>query len=45
LKLKGDDGEIVVITAASPLGHALIGKCEGDLVSIGKKDFQIVTVH
>lgn len=40
--------EIVVITPASPLGRALIGKCVGDLVGIGagtgRKEFEIVEV-
>lgn len=44
LKLMADGEEVVVITAGSPLGSALIGKCVGDLVNIGKKDFEIVRV-
>ncbi len=44
LKLKTDDLEVVVITPGSPLGNALIGKCVGDQVNIGKKDFEIVRV-
>lgn len=44
LKLQLDGEDIVVITAASPLGTELIGKCEGDTVNIGKKEFEIVEV-
>ena len=44
LKLTVDDREIMVITAGSPLGKELIGKCAGDVVSVGKKVFQIVRV-
>ena len=44
LKLVEDDQEVVVITPGSPLGKELLGKCVGDLVKIGKKDFEIVTV-
>ena len=44
LKLTADEVEIVVITAGSPLGKELIGKRLGDLVNIGKKDFEIVGV-
>jgi transcription elongation GreA/GreB family factor len=48
LKLSVDGAEILVITPGSPLGNDLIGKCAGDVVSIGmsrlKKDFEIVQV-
>ena len=48
LKLNLDGEEILVITPGSPLGADLIGKCAGDLVTIGrnrlKKDFEIVRV-
>lgn len=48
LKLTLDGEEILVITPGSPLGNDLIGKCVGDLVSIGihrlKRDFEIVRV-
>jgi transcription elongation GreA/GreB family factor len=44
LKLMLDREEILVITAGSPLGTDLIGKCAGDLVTIGKKEFEIVRV-
>jgi transcription elongation GreA/GreB family factor len=45
LKLETDGEEIVVITAGSPLGNELIGKCVGDLVNIGSRDFEIVRVY
>jgi transcription elongation GreA/GreB family factor len=44
LKLKLPDREIMVITAASPLGAQLIGKVIGDLVGIGNRDFEVVSV-
>ena len=48
MKLVDDQTEIVVITPASPLGRALIGKCAGDLVRIGsgtgRKEFEVVKV-
>jgi transcription elongation GreA/GreB family factor len=44
LKLNLDGEEILLITAGSPLGADLIGKCVGDLVRIGKRDFEIVRV-
>lgn len=44
LKLTLEGEEIMVITPASPLGSELIGKCTGDLVPIGKKEFEIVEV-
>ena len=44
LRVTTDDLEVVVITAGSPLGNDLLGKCLGDLVKIGKKDFEIVLV-
>jgi transcription elongation GreA/GreB family factor len=44
LKLALDGEEILVITAGSPLGNDLIGKCVGDVVNIGKKAFEIVQV-
>ena len=44
MKLARDDEEILVITAGSPLGTNLIGKCQGEVVSIGRKDFEIVDV-
>jgi len=42
MKLKVDGAEVLVITAGSPLGNALIGKCVGDVVDLGKRDFEIV---
>jgi len=45
LKLVADGAEIMVITAGSPLGTELIGKCAGDLVSIGKKEFEIIEIR
>ena len=44
LKIETEGEEIVVITPGSPLGNALIGKCVGDTVYIGNKDFEIVSV-
>jgi len=44
LKLHLDGEEMLVITAGSPLGNELIGKCAGDVVRIGPKDFEIVGV-
>lgn len=44
LKLKLNHEEILVITPGSPLGTALIGKSVGDLVNLGKRDFEIVRV-
>jgi len=44
MKLKLNGEEIMVITAASPLGTELIGKRVGDQVNIGKRDFEIVEV-
>ena len=44
LKLSVEELEIVVITAASPLGNDLLGKRTGDTVTIGKKDFEIIRV-
>jgi len=44
LKIQAEGGEILVITAGSPLGTDLIGKCAGDVVTIGKKEFEIVEV-
>jgi transcription elongation GreA/GreB family factor len=48
LKLNLDGEEILVITPGSPLGNDLIGKCAGDVVSIGinrlKRDFEIILV-
>lgn len=44
LKLKLQGEEILVITASSPLGTDLIGKCVGDAVNIGKREFEIVEV-
>lgn len=44
LKLHLNDEEVLVITPGSPLGTALIGKSVGDLVNLGKRDFEIVRV-
>ena len=44
LKLKLDGEEILVITAGSPLGNDLIGKCAGDVVNLRNKDFEIALV-
>jgi transcription elongation GreA/GreB family factor len=44
LRLVADGEEIVVITAGSPIGSALIGKCVGEQVNIGKRDFEIVGI-
>ena len=44
LKLQLDGEEILVITAGSPLGKDLIGKCAGDAVQIGKIEFEIAGV-
>ena len=44
LKLQLDGEEILVITAGSPLGSELIGKCLGESVRIGKVTFEIVGV-
>jgi transcription elongation GreA/GreB family factor len=44
LKIQAEGEEILVITAGSPLGTDLIGKCAGDVVTIGKKEFEIVKV-
>jgi transcription elongation GreA/GreB family factor len=44
LKVTLADEEIMVITAGSPLGIELIGKCAGDAVNIGKREFEIVEV-
>ena len=44
LKLRLDGAEILVITAVSPLGSSLIGRCVGEMVNLGKRDFEIVEV-
>lgn len=44
LQLQPDGEEVLVITAGSPLGNELIGKCVGDVVTIGKRNFEIVAV-
>ena len=44
LKLKLQGEEILVITAGSRLGKDLIGKRIGDVVNLGKRDFEIVLV-
>ena len=44
MKLETDGEEILVITPGSRLGNELIGKCAGDVVSIGKRDFEIIRV-
>lgn len=44
LKLESEGEEIMVITAGSPLGNALIGRRAGDEVRIGKTEYQIVAV-
>jgi transcription elongation GreA/GreB family factor len=45
LRLKiGSAEEVMVITAASPLGVDLIGKRTGDVVTIGKREFEIAEV-
>jgi len=45
LKLTLDGEEILVITAGSPLGNDLIGKQVGDVVHLGKRDFEVVEVR
>jgi transcription elongation GreA/GreB family factor len=42
LKLTLNHEEILVITPGSPLGTALIGKSVGELVQLGKRNFEIV---
>lgn len=42
LKLQFGDEEILVITASSPLGSELIGKCLGDQVELGSACYEIV---
>ncbi|QWV97548.1 GreA/GreB family elongation factor [Geomonas nitrogeniifigens] len=44
LKLQPDGEEILVITAASPLGSELIGKSLGDEVELGSSCYEIVDV-
>lgn len=48
MKVADHEGDIVVITPASPLGRDLIGKCVGDMVRIGTgrgcKEFEIIAV-
>jgi transcription elongation GreA/GreB family factor len=44
LKLVVDGEEIVTITAGSPLGADLIGKCVGEVVKIGRQEFEIAAV-
>lgn len=44
LKIQLEGEEILVITAGSPLGAALIGKCVGDEVRIGPTAYQIVAL-
>lgn len=42
LKLQLGGEEILVITASSPLGSELIGKCLGDEVALGNSRYEIV---
>lgn len=37
-------GAVVVITPESPVGRALLGKCEGDVVRIGPREYEITEV-
>lgn len=44
LRVTVDGEEVLVITPASPLGTELIGRCVGDVVNLGKREFEIVAV-
>jgi transcription elongation GreA/GreB family factor len=48
LKLAGEDGEVNVVTLASPLGRGLLGKCQGDtfelVIGRDKREVTIVAV-
>lgn len=44
LKLKGADGEILLITAQAPLGRALLGQGPGDELTVGNRSWQILHV-
>jgi transcription elongation GreA/GreB family factor len=48
LKLAGEEGEINVVTPASPLGRGLLGKCQGDAFELAvggeKREVTIVAV-
>jgi transcription elongation GreA/GreB family factor len=44
MKLQLQGREVMVITAASPLGAQLIGKCAGEVVMIGGREFEITSV-
>lgn len=44
MKLQLPGGEVMVITAASPLGAQLIGKRAGEIVMIGDREFEITAV-
>ena len=49
LKIADDQGEIMVITPASPLGRELLGKCQGETVEIvtgsSRMEYEIVAVR
>jgi len=47
LKLEGEQGDINVVTPASPLGRALLGKCTGDTfeLAIGKERREVTIVR
>ena len=49
MKLVGGDSAVQVISSDAPLGQALLGKCEGDEVSIGRgptrQQFEVLQVR
>lgn len=49
MKLVSDAGHVQVISTDSPLGRAMLGKCEGDEVSIqigsSRQQFEVLWVH
>ena len=45
LAVEFEGREILLITAASPLGLGLIGSCCGDLVEVGSKGYEILAVY
>ncbi len=45
LAVEFEGREILLITAASPLGRGLIGSCCGDLVEVGSKGYEILAVY
>jgi transcription elongation GreA/GreB family factor len=46
LKLAGEEGEINVVTPASPLGSGLLGKCQGDAfeLAVGREKREVTIV-